>query len=71
MSANAGWPIRGYWIKYDPKTHVGTIWLNMNDSPQPELTLNNVPPQEVAAIAAILSSGRARYTSDGSIITQN
>jgi hypothetical protein len=71
MSANAGWPIRGYWIKFNSKSHTGTIWLNMNDNPQPEVTLDNLSPEEVAAIAAILASGRARYTSDGSVVTQS
>jgi hypothetical protein len=71
MSANTGWPIRGYWIKFNPKTHMGTIWLNMNDSSQPEVTLNNLSPEETSAIAAILASGRAHLMSDGTIITQS
>lgn len=69
MSANQGWPILGYWIKFNPKTHLGTVWLNMDNDPQPEVTLDNLPPEEVAALATILGSGRARYLADGSIIT--
>lgn len=71
MSANQGWPILGYWIRFNPKTHVGVIWLNMDNDSQPEVMLNNLSPEEVAAIATILSSGRARYMPDNSIITQS
>jgi len=63
-----GWPVKNYWIKFDPKTSKGAIWLNMNDSSAPELNVQDISPQEVAALAVILGSGRARYMPDGSIM---
>jgi len=70
MSAQKGYPIKGYWIKYNPRTHQGAVWLNMDNDPQPELNLQNLSAEDVAAMAAILNSGRALYLPDGSIMME-
>jgi hypothetical protein len=68
MSAHPGFPVTGYWISFNPKAHQGEVWLNMDNDAQPELHQQNLPAQDIAAMAAILNSGRARLRPDGALI---
>jgi hypothetical protein len=61
------WPINGYWIKFDPHTHQGSVSLQLDNDPNPEMTIENLSGDDIAAIAALLSHDGARYYRSGFI----
>jgi hypothetical protein len=61
------WPVRDYWVRYDPATHCAKIWLSIENDPAPEVIKENLSAEDMAAIAVILLGGGARYFEDGSI----
>ena len=61
------WPIRGYWIQFDPTTHRGAFWLNVDNDKEPELRKDNVSAEDMAVVTAILTTGRAVYFQNGSL----
>ena len=66
------WPIRGYWIGFNPKTHKGLVALQMdNNADDPELTFKDLPGDDVAALAAILTQSGVEYRSTGLIGIKN
>lgn len=61
------WPIKNYWVRYDPATHSAKIWLSIENSPAPEVVKDDLSAEDLAAIAVILANGGALYFEDGSI----
>jgi|GEM_PF-6140217 len=61
------WPVKDYWVKYDPATHRAKIWLSIDSGPAPEVIKENLSAEDMAAIAVILLGGGALYFEDGSI----
>ena len=67
MSTQQEWPIRGYWIGYDPKTHQGRVSLQMDNDAPPDIDFKNLSAEDVSALAAILTRGGAYYHVSGII----
>ena len=61
------WPVKDYWVRYDPATHRAKLWLSIANGPAPEVIKENLSAEDMAAIAVILASGGALYFEDGSI----
>jgi hypothetical protein len=59
--------IRSYWIQFNPKTRRGAFWLDFQGSSEPDVTKNDLTPEDVAAVTAILTTGRAVFFQDGSL----
>jgi hypothetical protein len=71
MSAQQEWPIRGYWISFNPKNHLGRIALQLDNDAPPDVDFKNLSPEDVSAMAAILSRGGAFYHVQGFIGVKN
>lgn len=67
MSTEKHWPIKGYWIGFNPSTHQGIVGLQMDNDAAPDLKFENLSGDDVAALAAILTRGGAEYHSSGII----
>ena len=59
------YPIKGYWIGFNPKTREGVVALQMDNNPDPDVKFENLSSDDVAALAAILTQGGAEYRSSG------
>lgn len=62
------WPIKGYWIAFNPDTHVGIVGLQLDNDADPDKTFENLSANDVAALAAILTRGGAEYRSNGLVV---
>jgi hypothetical protein len=63
----SSWPIKAYKIWFNPKTHQGVAELQMDNDPPPDLRLEALTAQDVAALTIILTHGGATYYENGNI----
>lgn len=62
------WPVLGYWIGFNPKTHAGTVALQLDADAPPDVTFQNLTADDVTALVAILARGGAQFYSDSGTI---
>jgi hypothetical protein len=61
------WPIKAYKIWFNPKTHQGVAEFQMDNNPGPDLRLEALTAEDVAALTIILNHGGATYYENGNI----
>lgn len=66
MSSPTDWPIKGYFIGYDPKTHQGRVLLDMVETQAgSEIKFENLTAEDIVVLTGILTRGGARYYKSG------
>ena len=62
------WPVRGYWIGFNPKTHSGIVGLQLDKDRDSDVKFENLTAEDITALVAILSRGGAEYYRSTGII---
>ena len=67
MSQQNVWPVKGYQVVFNPRTHEGGVGLNLDNNPANDVKFENLTADDITAILAILKSGAEYYKNSGSI----